>query len=268
MNPFPIITLTTDFGLTDPYVGIMKGVILSINPQVNIIDISHAIGAGNIAGGATVLKEACSWFPEGTIHMGVIDPGVGGDRRPLLIQTRKYFLVGPDNGLFTPFINSDDLISAIHLDQSRFFLPDVSSTFHGRDIFAPVAAHLSAGTDPAEMGTPVKDPVQERMPALNLNKDTLTGEIIHVDHFGNLITNIQKQALDRFLKGKKAGIQIRELKIQGIQHTYSTVKPGTPLALIGSSGVLEISVNMGRACDFLGMAPDQLTGIGVDVTRI
>ncbi len=267
--PFPpIITLTTDFGLSDPYVGIMKGVILSINPKVSIIDISHAIGAGNIAGGITVLKEACSWFPEKTIHMGVIDPGVGGDRRPLLIQTRKYFFVGPDNGLFTPFINSDDFISAIRLDQNRFLLPDMSSTFHGRDIFAPVAAHLSLGTNPDKMGTPVKDPVQQHMPAPNLSGDTLTGEIIHVDHFGNLITNIQEAVLNRFLNGKQAIIQVGELKIQGIQPTYSTVKPGVLLALIDSSGVLEISVNMGRACDFLGMAPDQLTGIGVDIKGI
>ncbi|OPX33892.1 MAG: hypothetical protein B1H11_11805 [Desulfobacteraceae bacterium 4484_190.1] len=261
------ITLTTDFGLSDAYVAVMKGVILSINPDVRIIDISHNIKAGHIAHAGYVLKEACPFFPKGTIHVAVVDPGVGNARRPVIVITDDYFFVGPDNGIFWPIITTCGPSEIIHLTKPEFFLSAISKTFHGRDIFAPVAAHLSKGYEPKEMGLIIKDPVKLEIKTPRKKGNILFGEVIRVDHFGNIITNISKKVLGRFLKGSKPVIKAGDLIIKDIVNSYSEAGMGEALVLIGSSNYLEIAVNRGRAADFIGIAPYKIMGTEIEVRR-
>ncbi len=263
-----IITLTTDFGLSDPYVGVMKGVILSINPEARVIDISHQVKAGSIIQAAGLLREAYHFFPKGTAHVGVVDPGVGGNRRPILIKTENHFLVGPDNGLFWPIITAYEHIKIIHLTKSEYFLPHVSHTFHGRDIFAPVAAHLSRGVDPLKMGAAISDPVSLQFPVSQQKGEVLFGQIIRVDHFGNLITNIHRKDLMSFSGTDRPVIKVGDLTIEDVRETYAEAKAEEVLALIGSSGCLEIAVNLGRASDRLGMNSEDLIGMEVEVGKV
>jgi len=249
VNVSGIITLLTDFGLRDSYVGIMKGVILSINPDVQIIDISHTVKAGSIIHATGLLQEAYPFFPKGTIHVAVVDPGVGGDRRPILVKTKDHLFVGPDNGLFWPIITSHHQTEIIHLTETKYFLSDISNTFHGRDIFAPVAAHVSLGEDPFEMGSVINNPVPLHLPTPEQKGNQLLGQVMRVDRFGNLITNIHKKDMEKLLGTKPPTIKIGNLIIKGVRSTYSEVNTGETLALIGSSGYLEIAVNKGRACD-------------------
>ena len=247
-----IITLTTDFGERDPYVGMMKGVILSINPNARIADITHGISAGSILEGSTIIKEAYRYFPSGTVHVGVIDPGVGGERRPIAVASKGHFFVGPDNGLFWQVIAAHQGTEVIHLTEKRYWMDAVSSTFHGRDIFAPVAAHLSRGIDPYLMGAKIDDPVSLAYPLVRREQDLLVGEVIRADHFGNLVTNIAAGDLAEFLSSKGLSVAIGGLVLKGIHTTYGDVAEGEPLALIGSSNVLEIAVNRGSAREKLG----------------
>lgn len=260
-----IITLTTDFGLKDPYVAIMKGVILSINPEARIIDISHQVNAGSIIHAASLVEETCRFFPAGTIHVAVVDPGVGGRRRPILFQAESHFFVGPDNGLFWPIISNYQDGRIIHLTESRYFLPYVGNTFHGRDIFAPVAAHLSKGVDPITMGSIVNDPVSFKMPAPQQREGILYGQVIRVDNFGNLITNIRRRHLKAFAGTGQPIIHFENLVIEGLENTYSETTPGDLLALFGSSGYLEIAVNQGRACDGTGLDCEGIIGVEVKI---
>jgi S-adenosylmethionine hydrolase len=257
-----IITLTTDFGERDPYVGMMKGVILSINPRALIVDITHGISPGSILEGSTIIKEAYRYFPSGTVHVGVVDPGVGGERRPIAAASKGHFFVGPDNGLFWPVIAADPLADVIHLTEKHYWMDTVSFTFHGRDIFAPVAAHLLGGTDLFLMGEKMDNPVALDYPLVRREQDRLVGEVIRVDHFGNLITNITKEDLAGFLSSEGLSVAIGGLTLTGIHTTYTDVSEGEPLALIGSSNVLEIAVNRGSARANLG---DEC-GIGAKVT--
>jgi S-adenosyl-L-methionine hydrolase (adenosine-forming) len=247
-----IITLTTDFGERDPYVGMMKGVILSINSHARIVDITHGISAGSITEGSTAIKDAYPYFPKGTVHVGVVDPGVGGERRPIAVASKDHFFVGPDNGLFWPIIAEDPLADVIHLTEKRYWMDIISSTFHGRDIFAPVAAHLSEGIDPFVLGKKIDDPVSLTQHFVKMEQDRLVGEVIRVDHFGNLITNISAKDLTEFLSSEDLSISIGDLSLKGIRSTYSDVSEGNPLALIGSSNMLEIAVNRGSAKTDLG----------------
>lgn len=262
-----IITLTTDFGLKDPYVGIMKGVILSINPEARIIDISHQIKTGDITHAAGLIQETFTFFPKNTIHVGVVDPGVGSGRRPILIKTEDHFFVGPDNGLFWPIISAHQPVEIVHLTEKGYFLPHISHTFHGRDIFAPVAAHLSHGADPLKMGAIIRDPVPLRLPTLKKNEGLLCGQIVRVDNFGNLITNIHGEDLAQFTGTGKAVIKVGTLTIESVQKTYAEAKKDETLALIGSSGYLEIAVNLGRASERLGIDSKKLTGVKVEVDK-
>lgn len=263
-----VITLTSDFGLTDPYVGVMKGVILSINPKAHVIDISHQIEAGSIFQGSVILKEAYAFFPDGSIHIAVIDPGVGGNRRPIILKTKNHLFVGPDNGIFWPIILSHQGAEIIHLTETKYFLPNVSHTFHGRDIFAPVAAHLSRGVDPPSMGPIITDPVSLEFPLPKQGKDVLSGQVIRVDHFGNLITNIHQRDIEEFLGSNRTVIRIGNLIIQGMQKAYAEAREGQSLALIGSSGFLEIAVNASRACDVVGLPSKDLLGLECEVSKI
>jgi len=252
LKPSGIITLTTDFGESDPYGAMMKGVILSINPDANIIDITHQIPAGLIQEGGLIIKESYTYFPSGTVHIGVVDPGVGGKRRPIAVLADNHFFVGPDNGLFSTIIKAHVPTDIIHLKEKRYWMHKISPTFHGRDIFAPVAAHLSLGVDPFGMGEKIDNPTLLSYPLPRENNSDLVGEIIRVDHFGNLITNITREHLEPFLASKDLIIKVGRVTLKKISTTYNDVPEGQPLALIDSSHVLEIAINRGRAKDYLG----------------
>lgn len=246
-----IITLTTDFGLKDPYQGAMKGSILSVNPAAVIVDITHLVTPGDINEGALVLRDAYAYYPAGTIHVGVIDPGVGGDRRPILIETERHIFVGPDNGLFTLAIEREKVLRVIRLTNKIFFLKTVSSTFHGRDIFGPAAAHLSLGVDPAEFGERIGEMTKLRARAARREGEAIAGEVVYIDSFGNLITNIEKEEIAGYEGAPE--VVIKGLCLEGITKTYSGVSEGAVAALIGSSGRLEIAVNSGSASKVLGV---------------
>jgi len=267
VTPSGIITLSSDFGLSDPYVAMMKGVILSINPSAVLIDLAHMIKAGSVSQAAALIHETFVFYPAGTVHLVVVDPGVGSGRRPLAVQAGGHFFVGPDNGLFWPVIERDPEASLVHLRESRFFLPDVSRTFHGREIFAPVAAHLSMGVALERMGTKIDDPVRLSLPELRVTGDTLTGQIVRVDNFGNLVTNITAGQLWLFLGSGPFRIVVGNFEILKISGTYADGEQGEPLALINSSNVLEIAVNLGRASEYIGVRDEEIVGTPVRVIR-
>ena len=250
-----IITLLTDFGVKDPYVGIMKGVVLGLNPNAAIVDLTHQIEPGDITQAAHVIGESFSFFPPATIHVAVVDPGVGTNRKPILVKSRNHFFVGPDNGLFWPVISADSRALMVHLTNEKFFLPHISRTFHGRDIFAPVAGHLSLGTDPLIMGDSMENPM--RIPDITPTRkgDTLFGRAMRIDHFGNVITNIRREDLARFLEGRQMVIRVKKESIGGVMETYADGAKGRLLALFGSTDHLEIAVNSGRADRLLNIGP-------------
>ncbi|MBI3961697.1 MAG: SAM-dependent chlorinase/fluorinase [Deinococcus sp.] len=242
-----IIALLTDFGHSDPYVGVMHGVILGTNPQVQVVDLCHQVLPQNVSQAAFLLRSAYPYFPTGTIFVAVVDPGVGSGRRILCLATPRYRFLAPDNGLLS-------LVEApgqwIQVANRRYFLDVVSHTFQGRDIFAPVAAHLSLGLDPAELGPIVNDP--QRLPA-NVPqriRGELRAQVVHVDHFGNLITNAS--AADLAALGSNYTISIGQVELPGLHQTYTSVPPGELVALIGSSGQLEVAVSSGSASQRLG----------------
>lgn len=268
MKPSGIISFLSDFGLEDGYVGIVKGVILGINHSARIVDITHQIPHGSILDAAFVLQEAWQSFPEGTVHLAVVDPGVGTARRPLAVEGNNHFFVGPDNGLFHPIIDRYPSSKIVHLNKKQYLRPEISKTFHGRDIFAPVAAHLSTGVSLHALGSSLSDPAPLPVPVPEIRKDLLLGEVVRVDHFGNLITNIDEKTLEKFLGTDKAAIQIGSFYIRGIAQTYGDVAPGEAIALIGSAGFLEIVVNLGRASDLTGLGAGNPLGMPVRVTRM
>jgi len=267
-KPTGIITITTDFGRIDPYVAIMKGVILAINPSAKVVDITHQVPAGSIQEGATIIKEAYEWFPKGTIHLGVVDPGVGGKRRPILVSVDNHFFVGPDNGLFWPIIELQREIDIIELTENKYWLTDISSTFHGRDIFAPVSAHLSLKIDPFLFGERISHPTTLDYPIPYETNNELIGHVIRIDRFGNLITNIAEDKLRAFTASKDFVIKVGKIVLIKTSHSYSDTPKGEPLALIGSSNLLEIAINMGRASDYLNEECGYGTKIIVEHTRV
>lgn len=267
MKTSGIITLTTDFGLHDPYVAIMKGVILSINPEAKIVDVCHYVPPGALLHAATVVKDIINYFPRGTINVAVVDPGVGGQRRPIVIETEHHFFVGPDNGIFWPIIEEDRSSSVIHLEEKKYFLPHISNTFHGRDIFAPVAAYISLGIDIRKMGAVIRDPVTLSMPRPKIKGDVLYGEIVRVDNFGNLISNIHRNDMEAFLQSETPVINTGELIIEDVRNAYTDVPRGEPLALYGSSNRLEIAVREGSALDYLGITADDIVGTKITVSK-
>ena len=236
----PVITLTTDFGQTDGYVGAMKGVILSICPEAELVDISHESPPQAVEQAAYVLSTAAAYFPPGTVHLVVVDPGVGSERRPIAVQTARSTYVSPDNGVLSLVLNQDPARQAVHLTESNYRLSPVSATFHGRDIFAPAAAHLARGTALDELGEAL--PVSELVDLPIHAPQPQPGggwrcAILHVDRFGNLITNFRMQSHQR---GLKVGVGGRW--IEKISRTFADVAPGDLLAYAGSSGYLEIAV--------------------------
>ncbi len=248
----PIITLLTDFGLQDAYVGIMKGVILNLNPAARLVDLSHEVGPQEILAGALMLQSAWGYFPPGTIHLAVVDPGVGSRRRALAAACGGQFLVGPDNGLFSLIFAEHSPHLLVSLENPRYFLPKISATFHGRDIFAPVAAHLSLGVPLNNLGPALSDPVRLDWPIPRFGEAEVIGQVVAADHFGNLISNIPLEKLDNWLQGRSAGFRVQGQEISRLATTYSEVRPGTLLALGGSHGYLEIACREGSAANVLG----------------
>ena len=248
-----IITLLTDFGYKDHYVGVMKGVILGINPQIKIVDISHNISPHNILEGAITLSNAFSYFPKGTIHVAVVDPGVGSKRKPIVVSGEKYIFVGPDNGIFGLVYNQLKEFKVYELTNPRLFLNPVSVTFHGRDIFAPAAAYLSKGLSPREVGEEINEYQKVSIPVPHIGEKIIRGNIIYFDFFGNAVTNINRSHLNIIGKKEFLKVKIGEKVIPKIFHHYQEVEKGKPLALIGSSELLEISVREGNASKLLDL---------------
>ncbi len=199
----PVITLSTDFGWDDPYVGVMKGVILGINPRAVLVDLTHGLSHRRLLEAGFKLAAAADYFPQGTVHLAVVDPGVGSARRPIAVQTKTHYWVGPDNGIFTPILQAHPASKVLQLTNSRSFLKPVSATFHGRDIFAPVAAQISRGLSLATLGRRITDPVLLSLPEPFFQKNALRGQVLYADRFGNLITNLRPQILAQSLPGKE-----------------------------------------------------------------
>ncbi|MFQ6074156.1 MAG: S-adenosyl-l-methionine hydroxide adenosyltransferase family protein [Candidatus Bathyarchaeia archaeon] len=245
-----IITLLSDFGLKDPYVAEMKAVILSICPEARIVDISHEIEKFNIRMGAFVLASAAPYFPKGTIHVAVVDPGVGTKRRPILVVTKRAFYVGPDNGLLMLSGRREGISRVYHVTNKRFMLSRISRTFHGRDIFAPTAANLAKGRAPSECGPEINDYVVPKFAEPRLSRNVLLGEVLHIDDFGNVITNVSIKELEKMSikEGDMLRVKLKEdVLTLKLCTAYGEVKAKQPLAIIGSHGFLEISVNLGNA---------------------
>jgi len=246
-----VITLTTDFGLSDHFVGVMKGVIAGIEPGAQVIDISHGVQPYDIADGAFTIAQAYRYFPKKTIHVVVVDPGVGSARRPLLAEMAGQYFVAPDNGVLSMvFAREEPRVR--HITSERYFLDPVSRTFHGRDVFSPVAAHLAAGVTPAKFGKRIEDYLRESFEKpTQTGKQAWTGIILKADHFGNLATNFH---IDHFPSIRthafslNAGLQ----KIARLALTYSECLPGELFVIVGSSGYLEVAVSQGSAAKALG----------------
>lgn len=243
----PIITLLTDFSLKDPYAGAMKGAMLGVNPAANIIDITHLITNGNVMEGAVVLSAAYAFFPAGTIHVGVVDPGVGKDRRAILVETERYLFVGPDNGLFSIALKQEKIRRVVELVNGAYHRLPVSMTFHGRDVFGPVAAHLSAGIDPDLFGRRIDGIVSLSTPEAVKGDGAVEGVVVYADSFGNLVTNIRGEDVD----ARNHEVHIKGEVIDVVKGGYGLCPEGALVAVIGSSGFLEIARNMGSAVAFL-----------------
>jgi len=243
-----LITLTTDFGRDDAFVGTLKGVIAAIDPQARVIDLTHGVPAHDVLTGALTLRHAVAYFPPGTVHVAVADPGVGGARRPVLIEAESNFFIGPDNGVLSLAVGSSTPAQIVHLANPAFRLQPVSKTFHGRDIFAPAAAHLSRGVAPAEFGEKLESFVKLALPKSVRTENLLTGEVIYIDKFGNLFTNIEEHDLTGLARDRLY-ISFGGLRIHGIAGSYSDTDSGAAVALLNSWGVLELAVNKGSAAE-------------------
>lgn len=245
--PAGVVCLTTDFGLEDSYVGTMKGVILRIAPEARLVDLTHQITPQDVLEASLVLEGAYRFFPRGTVHLAVVDPGVGSVRRPIVVRSEDYYFVGPDNGLFTRIFRDESECEVFEIRDERYTLPAVSDTFHGRDIFAPVAAFLLQGVPADEFGPRVADPVSLSLPTARYGSTRVVGEVVYVDSFGNVITNIAREDLERHLGSRSFLISLNGRSIDRIHRTYLEQELGKTLALWGSSDLLEIAVAGGRA---------------------
>jgi S-adenosylmethionine hydrolase len=239
-----IITLTTDYGGKDAFAASMKGVILKINPQANIVDISNEISPQDIWEAAYTLRSGYSYFPKGTVHLAVVDPGVGSGRRPIIVVTESYYFVGPDNGLFTLVYQEAERIRVHHITSTHYFSPKPGPTFHGRDVFAPVAGWLTKGIASGNFGDEITDFVKLNIPVPKTSPDGIEGHIVHIDRYGNIITNITYEDIKSFIpEGVDLGsvsVGFSGKEIKGLKKYYAEAAPGAPGAIINSSGVLEI----------------------------
>jgi S-adenosylmethionine hydrolase len=248
-----VITLTTDFGTRDWFAGTMKGVILRINPRAALVDLTHDIPAGDIRGAAFALAAACRFFPRGTIHVAVVDPGVGSARKAIAVQTPDCVFVGPDNGLLSLALAGQKIVAIRRLENEKFFLKPLSRTFHGRDIFAPVAGHLSRGVPLKQFGLASKTFEKLVWPQPRRRGNRLEGEVIYLDRFGNAITNIADQLLAGTKHLATCEVFGKHRRICPLKDFYQAVPTNKAVALFGSSGYLEIAVNGGSAAKTLGL---------------
>ena len=249
-----VITLTTDFGPSSPYVAAMKGVIMSINPNATIVDITHAVPAQDIRQGALALAETARWFPAETIHVAVVDPGVGTARRILYAGFGTQHYIAPDNGLLSRLALAASPSTIIHVSDPQFWLPTVSATFHGRDVMAPVAARLSLGLEPARLGAAVGEMVQLQWPEASVTGKRIEGAVQAIDSFGNLVTNITADKLIHVPHGEETTIVCDEHETRGIFAAYADQPEMTLIALVGSSGNLELAIVGDSAAIMLGVA--------------
>jgi S-adenosyl-L-methionine hydrolase (adenosine-forming) len=250
-NRAPIITLTTDFGYKDHYVAAMKAVILGINPDARIIDISHGVPPQDIMAGAWVLRNSAYLFPEGTIHVAVIDPGVGSDRRPVLVCMNGHLFVGPDNGQFS-LIDGAETADVYELTNRSLWRDPQSNTFHGRDIFSPVAAHISLGIPPAEAGELSSGLLTYRWARAISDEKGIQGWVVHIDAYGNLITNIPGDLIHADYRDN-IKIYVGTFILNRVSRTFTDVSPGEPAIITGSTGMLEVIINKGNAEEMLSV---------------
>lgn len=254
------VSLLTDFGLSDPFVGVMKGVMLGIHPDAVIVDLTHDIPPQQIEQAAFLLHANYQFFPEGTIHVVVVDPGVGSERVILGVKTPDYLFIAPDNGVLKYIFDVYPNAEVYKLTNSRYWLQPTNHTFHGRDIFAPVAAHLSRGVALSEMGRVFSEYERGQIDYPKCEENRIAGRILFFDRFGNAITNISRS----LIQGVNVQIHVRDLKIDGLQTAYSEVSSGSALAYIGSSGMVEIAINHGSARDTLCLKQDDSVVVRLD----
>lgn len=247
-----IITLTTDFGNQDHYVSVMKAVMLDIIPDTRFIDISHEIPPQDVMAGAWVVRNSAPFFPPGTVHLVVVDPGVGTNRTPVAIKIEDQLFVGPDNGIFS-LIGEEFGYKAVKLENKKYWRKEQSNTFHGRDIFAPVAAHLANGVSLDKLGDPLEKLVTYRWAIPISDKDGIQGWIVHIDRFGNLVSNIPSSLIKETIGNSRLKIYVGNTILDEIVPTFGAVPDGEPAAYIGSSDKLEIAINKGNAKQMLGV---------------
>lgn len=252
-----VISLMTDFGIRDGNVGVMKAVIWDIAPQAQISDLSHMIEPQNVRQAALILGRSVPYFPTGSVHIVVVDPGVGTERRPIAARVGTQRFVGPDNGVLTDLLDRAEAagwpVQVVHLDQPEFWLPEVSSVFHGRDIFSPVGAHLAAGVGLEKLGTPIEDPVRIDLPRPEVTEAGFRARVIHIDHFGNIATNLDREDLEGV---SELEVRLRGRTIPGLYETFGQLPPGSLMVLYGSTGRLIISEVNGSAARALGAEVD------------
>jgi S-adenosylmethionine hydrolase len=254
----PTITLTTDFGTHDHYVASLKGVIYGLNPEVHIVDVTHEVAPQDILEAAFVLRSCYSYFPQRTIHLVVVDPTVGSSRRLLIVATENYYFIAPDNGVLTLIYEAEPVSTVVPITAEHFSLPNVSKTFHARDIMAPAAAWLSKGIDILNFGDPVEDYFKLALPKAKFGGNgVLKGSVIHVDRFGNLITNISRDEYEEAraqAPGSVFKVTVGKQEIDGLREYYSETPKGSLNALFGSANFLEIAQTQGSAAKTLGLA--------------
>lgn len=258
----PIITLTTDFGLNDHFVGTIKGVILNIAPQAEIVDICHTVQAFDILDGALALAHSYRYYPSGTVHLVIVDPGVGSARRPIIASSEEHNFVAPDNGVLSLMYAREERLSVRHITSDHYFLQPMSNTFHGRDIFAPVAAYLAKGVNHEKFGEEISDYVRFNAPKPKaVDEKTLRGVVLRVDRFGNMITNFTPEDVPALFQGQAPTfkILINKREISKLQQNYAEGGSGEVFAILGSMGYVEIAANRGSAAQILG------TGKGAEV---
>jgi S-adenosyl-L-methionine hydrolase (adenosine-forming) len=256
-----IVTLTTDFGLRDPFVGVMKGVILGLNPEVELVDLSHQVNSHDIFDGALALLESYPFFPPDTIHLAVVDPGVGSARRPILARTLKHLFVAPDNGVLSLVVEREEAVEVRHVTADQYFLKPVSNTFHGRDVFAPVAGWLSRGIEPDKFGEVITDyvrtaPGKPPRPQ-RINDNQVRGAVLKIDKFGNVITNLTLGDVPELFRESPPPFRIvvNRHEITRLTSAFAGGGPAETVAILGSAGFLEFAVNLGSAAEDLGAGP-------------
>ncbi len=263
-NTTRIITLLTDFGTQDHYVACMKGVMLSLNPNLHFVDISHLIPPQDVQSGAFTLGQCYRYFPPGTIHLAIVDPGVGTDRKAIIVESGAHYFVAPDNGLLTYVLEQEEGYEAFEITADHYFRKPVSATFHGRDVFAPIAARISKDIPLHQFGPPLPAPVRLKIPSLTRVRDSLIqGAVLAADRFGNLITNLKPEDLPVYggAGGRKCRILVAGKEIASFRKTFGEGGPGEMFVVPGSSGFLEIVVRNGSAAASLGLAPGAPIGV-------